>query len=340
MKMEIREFGQEEWYKIVSDFEELSLMQTWEYAEAKAKVSPWKVTRAIFLQENKIVAATQGLMRTIPFLNRGLVWINRAPLWRKLKEDGNSIQLAGMLQELRRYWVEEKKMYLRIAPPILDDEESGLILTKAGFAFCNPSLKWTSARIDLTKTEEELRKGLKQKWRNCLNKAERLGLSFEFGVSPWLMEELVDEYRKMFQSKNLKSTVSPEFIKTLQNLLPDEKKMWVFTGIYNSERLGSILIAPYGDTCEYLVGAVNEIGKKYNTGQFLLWHAICEMKKLGYKWFDVGGADPEGTPPGILHFKEGMGGKPYKLVGELEAYKRSFFTEAIRWRVNRVVGNK
>ena len=46
--------------------------------------------------------------------------------------------------------------------------------------------------------------------------------------------------------------------------------MWVFAGRYKGEKLGSILIVPYGDVCEYIVGAVNDIGKKYNAGQFLI----------------------------------------------------------------------
>ena len=47
-------------------------------------------------------------------------------------------------------------------------------------------------------------------------------------------------------------------------------------------------------------------------------NAICEMKKLGYIWFDVGGADPLRTTHGIFHFKEGVNGIPYRLIGEWE----------------------
>ena len=94
--------------------------------------------------------------------------------------------------------------------------------------------------------------------------------------------------------------MSPEFILTLQNLLPEKDKMWVLSAKHQDTNLGSILIAGYGNKAEYIAGAVNDRGKKSNTSQFLLWNAVCEMKRRGFKWFDVGGAHPEITPKGIL----------------------------------------
>jgi len=316
--MKIEKIEQREWYRIISKFEDISLIQLWEYNQAKVNLGQGRAIQHLFWKKNEIIGAAQAIIRTIPFCKRGLVWINRAPLWRKIGEKENIALLKNMIKELQKYWVDRKKMYLRIVPPLLDNEENQIVLKEMGFSLCSPSFKWTSARVNLTRPEEDLRKGLNQKWRNNLNKAERFGLSFEFGNSSELISELIFDYKKQLQNNNFKASISPEFISILQNLLPDEKKMWVFAGRYNGEKLGGILIAPYGDVCEYIVGAVNCIGKKYNAGQFLLWCAICEMKKLGYRWFDVGGADPLRTPQGIFHFKEGLNGMPYRLIGEWE----------------------
>ena len=78
--MELRHFGQDEWHNIVSSMEDLSIMQTWEFGEAKAKIGPWKVSRGLFWKDEEIAGAIQAMIRTIPFLTRGLVWINRGPL--------------------------------------------------------------------------------------------------------------------------------------------------------------------------------------------------------------------------------------------------------------------
>jgi acyl carrier protein len=39
---------------------------------------------------------------------------------------------------------------------------------------------------------------------------------------------------------------------------------------------------------------------------------------LGYRWFDMGGIDPENLP-GITAFKRGIGGGEYQLIGNFEA---------------------
>lgn len=328
--MEVRQFSQEEWYQIISQFEDLSLAQMWEYAEAKAKLGPWKPVRHLFWKGNEIVGAAQGVMRTIPLLKRGLVWICRAPLWRKNEETDNLMLMREMLIDLRKYWINEKRMHLLIQPPLLDKKKNRLLMEKVGFCPYQPLFKYTSAVIELTKSEEELRKGLKQKWRNCLNKAERLGISCICGTSNELIEALLYDYKELLRYKKFQTPITPRLIRILQNLLPNKSKMWVFAAEKGEKRLGSILIACYGHSCMYLVGAVNESGKKFNAGQFLLWQSICKMRELGYKKFDVGGANPEKTPPGILHFKQGLGGKPYRLIGQFEAYNNKLLAWLIK----------
>jgi len=81
---------------------------------------------------------------------------------------------------------------------------------------------------------------------------------------------------------------------------------------------------------------VNGAGRAANAGQLLLWRAVCEMKELGYRWFDLGGMDLYQTPSGIFHFKAGLGGTPYRLVGEFEAHDGRWVSKMIRWRVHRV----
>jgi lipid II:glycine glycyltransferase (peptidoglycan interpeptide bridge formation enzyme) len=332
IRMEIRDFGQEEWNDIVLDIDTLSLMQTWEFGEAKALTGPWKVSRAIFRKGNEIVGAAQAMIRTVPLLNRGLVWINRAPLL-KNSDTAQSDVYIDILSELKKYWVDENKMYLRIAPPLMASNENYAILEKAGYLRATETDGWASEIVDLSRSTEELRKGLQQKWRNCLNKAERLEVSCETGSSDVLMDELLDDYKALLDNVGFGTNLSSELVKTMQNLLPDSRGMLVFVGRQNGEKLGSILIAPYGDTCMYLIGATNHTGRKVNANHYLIWNAVCEIKKRGYRWFDLGGAHPDNTPPGILHFKRGLRGRPYQLMGEVEAYQDGLLNKVIRKRV-------
>jgi len=332
IRMEIRDFEQNEWSLIVSNIDTLSLMQTWEFGETKCRVGPWKVWRAVFYKGEETVGAVQAMIRIVPFLNRGLVWINRAPIIIN-KYMAQADIYIDMLKELKEYWVDKKNMYLRIAPSLITSGENYAISEKAGYLRATERDGWVSEIVDLSLSLDELRKGLEQKWRNCLNKSERMDVVCEIGSSDIFMEELLGYYKILLRSKGFVSNLTPEYLRTIQNLLPDSRKMLVFIGRRDGERLGGILIASYGNTCIYLIGATNDSGKEVNVSYYLLWNAICEMKKRGFRWLDVGGAHPEDTPLGILHFKRGLKGNLYQLMGEVDAYKDGFINRMIKRRI-------
>jgi hypothetical protein len=335
IELATRAYLQEEWSNISSGFQDLSLMQTWEYAEAKAEMGPWRVWRATFVDGELVVGAVQALVRPIPRLGGGLVWINRGPLWRRSANVDPSL-LVLMMEELRHHWVEQQHMYLRIAPPIWEAEGELNACERTGCRQVDGSVGWASARLDLSLTIEALRSHLQQKWRNCLNKAERIGFTAQCGSDSVVFHELLASYKTMLQEKQFQTNITPPFLCRLQESLPPGRKLWSFIGRHNEQVLGGILIATYGDTCEYLVGAINEAGRALNAGQFWLWQSVCQMKTLGYRWFDLGGMDPQHTPPGIFHFKAGLGGTPYRLVREFEADDGGWRSRVIRWYVSRV----
>ena len=238
------------------------------------------------------------------------------------------------MEELRYFWVEQQHMYLRIAAPYLEREMQKSPLGLNGYEPAESS-GWVSARLDLFSPLETIRSQLQQKWRNCLNKAERLGLDVQFGCNDLLFGEFIGEYKRMLAERPYETSVTPSLLSRFQGILPSERKLCVLTGRQSGQLVGAVLIARYGQSCEYLAGAVNKSGRAISAGQLLLWHAVCEMKNLGCRWFDVGGMDPQHTPGGIFHFKAGMGGVPYRLVGEMEAHDGSWLNKIIRSRVSR-----
>lgn len=310
LRLETKDYSQNEWHQIASQFDDLSLIQTWEYGEAKSRTGGWGVVRHIFLQGREVIGAAQAVIKRVPLFNQGLVWINRAPLFQRSGVDPDFILLQEMLKALRQYWVDQRKMYLRVAPPVDEMTSTPLHLI--------PNSQWMSAVIDLTRSPEQLRYGLDKKWRNCLTKAEKSGLTYESGTDEVHMSELIEDYRALIARKDF-SSVTPEFLLVLQTILPPDRKMVVLRGRRGAERLGSILIARYGDTAEYLIGAVSIPGRLLNAGQFLLWNAMVQMRRMGLRRFDLGGMHPEKTPKGIFHFKQGVCGVPYTLVGEFDA---------------------
>ena len=187
--------------------------------------------------------------------------------------------------------------------------------------------------LNLTVPEATLRAGLRQKWRNGLNKAERAKLSVRAGSGDGPFAAFLDGHRTLDARLGLATGVTAEFLSALQALLPEDRRMEAFVAESGGTVVGSVLMARYGESCEYLAGNLTDEGRRLGAGQFLLWRAVCAMKAAGARRFDLGGLDPEATPAGIVRFKDGLGGTRYRLAPELEAVGGGVLGRLVRWRV-------
>lgn len=333
IRLECREFDAAEWAERMGNAPSLSLLQTWSYGEAKSRTGSWRAERGVILDGDRPVGAVQALVRKVPFLAGGLVWINRGPVFSELNEVGPDLWREA-LEVMRRRWVGERRMVLRIAPPRyqLADQDASL---PPGFQHVEGGRGYQSSRVDLDPSVEMLRKALEHKWRNALNKAERLGLTLESGTDPHLFSSVLTEYRATLERKGYQTSVTPELLESLQATSRADGTLWSLMARSADDVLGIMMVARYGRTAEYLIGSSSDAGRKVNVGHLLLWRAMNEMKSQGYRWFDLGGMDPERTPAGIFHFKSGVRGTPYALPDEVEACNRGVLSWSVRYAAGR-----
>ena len=320
---------------MVEDFNDVSLLQTWEYAEASSQTRGLEVSRLLFEIDGAIVGAAQGFIRAIPLIGGGAVVINRGPLWRR--NDAEPSRLLSVLAALRDYWVEKKGMYLRVSPAIKSGEVPETLFHEAGYQSAEYSRPWVSGRLDLLEPADTLRKSLRNNWASSLKKAEAAGIAVESGIERALLNQIQSEFEKLIAEKQFRSTVTPAFLEKFQEMADNRHKLWSFTAAHDGRSLGGIALARYGSVCEYLVGTVNEEGKRLNAGQLLLWSAVLNVKQAGYQWLDLGGMDSEGTPKGVLYFKSGLNAEPYTYIGDFEAYSPGLINKAIRWKLERQI---
>lgn len=327
----LREFSREAWDDAVRGFRDLSLVQCWEYAEAKARTGPWRVERGTIGDAARPAGLFQALVRRLPAgLPGGLAWINRGPLWRRQGED--SASLAPLLEALHRHYAEGRGMVLRLAPAAAESELDPV----AGFRPAAPG--WASACLDLTPPTEELRRRLDAKWRGHLNKGERAGLQVRDGTDGEAFAAFLEHHRAFIAERRFATSLTPELLASLHHLLAPQGRLGVWLALDDGAPVASLLMVRYGDTCEYLAGNTGEAGRRANAGQVLLWRALVAMKERGCRRLDVSGMDPEATPQGIYRFKRGLAPEPYRLAGELEAGGGGLLGALVRWRVGRARG--
>ncbi len=328
-------FSQSDWNSAISQFADLNLLQTWEYAEAASRTRALEVRRLLIKADGHVIGAAQAFVRAIPYIGGGAVLVNRGPLWQS--ERATPSTLAAVISALREYWVSKRGMYLRVAPAIRAGEVSQGLFKEASYDPAQYSRPWISACLDLSSPTETLRRSLRANWNASLKKAESAGIKVDYGPEERLLTDIRTELERLTVRKQFMSPVTPAFIETFQDFADDKHKLWSFTAMHGKQPLGGIALARYGSVCEYLIGAVNDEGKRLGAGQLLLWSAVIKAKDSGYRWLDLGGMDPEATPKGILYFKSGLGAKSYELLGDFEAYSPGLINKAIRWKLERTL---
>ena len=213
----------------------------------------------------------------------------------------------------RRWWV------VQIAPE-LQGKEYALRLTAELKLRHLPIAPWASGMVSLADDEERRLMALQGKWRNCLRKGWKLGVSVSVSSGDsGELAELLARYRQLQQSRGF-TGISDALIAALAR---QTGANWEFT-LFVANRpettvvddsVGMLVSVRHGDSTTYLIGATTEEGRKLQANYVLLWRAMQHAKSLGCQWFDIGGLNST-TPEGIAHFKQGLNPVSYALVGE------------------------
>jgi lipid II:glycine glycyltransferase (peptidoglycan interpeptide bridge formation enzyme) len=327
MKFELFNGTQQEWNDQLNSSTSASIMQLWEFGEAKKELDGWELIRYTGANENGLQIAFNALIKRIPLLGKGLVFINRPAYFIDINEKNEVLKI---LESLKKFWVDDQKMFLMVDPSLPNEKFSINDLQELGFhPDKEDEVGWATDIISLQPTEEELRKGLKAKWRNCLNKSEKLGVTTTAGKGKENVDKFINDYKLLIKEIGFKPGVSPEFIYKMCEISGFENSI-VITATCEGEDVGSILVPKFGNTSIYLASGAHSAGKKLNVAYKLLWEAMLQSKKEGLSFFDVGGANEVTTPKGILHFKRGLGGAPVSFIPKVTAYKKGMMSFAIK----------
>lgn len=301
--------GCEAWDTLLAQAGKSNLLQSWAYGEAKGRVEGWKARRGVVQKDGRVIALFQALEKKWGLFT--IIRINRGPL--VLVKDLDFMVRKNLYQAVKEVWPLWRGKLLLIAPGLEEMPENQAILALAGYRR-RPASRWQSSWINLSRPEDALRKGLKGKWRNQLNVAERAGLTLKTDTTSAGFAWMMERYQETMQEKQFQGTgtqLIAEYRKHVSN-----ESLIVFSAENEAhERVAGILIVRHGDACTYWVGWNGEKGRRLNANNFLLWQAALEMKKRGCKWFDLGGIE-DCAAPSIARFKRGMNGEEYQLIGE------------------------
>ena len=266
-------------------------------------------------------------------LPKGLCWLycNRGPFLRELSKNN----LDKFLEEVKKIAKKENAVFLRIEPPYKLNTQEAKEYEKTA-----KKLKFHKAHashqpectlvIDLTKSEEEILKDMKQKGRYNIRLAEKKGVIVKESKDASRFYEILKEttQRDGFTPHNEK------FYQTMIDELEPIKMAKLYIAEYEGQAIAGLIATFYGETATYYYGASSNTHRNVMAPYLLQWYAIKEAKKQGFANYDFLGIAPPNNKnhpwEGVTSFKKKFGGETVQYVKAKEFVFKPFWYWLIR----------
>jgi lipid II:glycine glycyltransferase (peptidoglycan interpeptide bridge formation enzyme) len=309
--------GKAEWSALLQQFADASIYQTWSYGAVR-----WgekNLSHVVLRRGAEVVAMAQAAVRKVIGFPVGIAYVPWGPIWRLKSTAATTGVFLEVIKALRVEYADNRGLLLRVSPNEIADgyDKVATELTETGFKLT--SLPYRTLLLNITAPLETLRKGLDQKWRNQLNRAERNGLEVIQGVGDDIYSEFAGLYRMLRARKKFETFVDIEEFRRIQQGLEADLKMRVMICYADGAPAAALVGSAIGEKGIYLFGATNDTGMKSKGSYLLQWRMLEWLKEAGCRWYDLGGIDPEGNH-GVYHFKSGLSGRDVRHVGQYDLY--------------------
>jgi lipid II:glycine glycyltransferase (peptidoglycan interpeptide bridge formation enzyme) len=191
-----------------------------------------------------------------------------------------------------------------------------------------------TAIVDLTRSEEEILAGMKQKTRYNIRIAEKHGVTVSDAAyaNAHLLKHDVDVFWRLMSETTdrdgFHSHPRDYFEKMVDVLNPRRHKGGMLAvrlvfAMHDGEAVAAGLFAEYGDTVTYLHGASMAAKRQVMAPYALHWGVMRDAKARGFKKYDLWGVAPNDEDTkhpwfGITRFKMGFGGARVSYLGTWE----------------------
>ena len=307
---------------MLEDFSDANIYQTWSYDQVRGGRD--NISHIVLKKDSTAVAAAQAKLLRLPLIGAGIAYVRWGPLWRPKTRKPDADVFRQAIRALRNEYACKRGLVLRLRPVLFREVSSQQfisILTDEGYS-AGPEAPDRTLQLDLTKTTEELRQGMRPHWRRYLKVAEKNNLKIVEGSSDALFEEFIGIYRELV---NRKSFVEPNDIaefRSIQQRLPENLKLKILLSKAADGKLCSgIICSAMGDTGVYLYGATSNTGLNSRGSYLLHWRLIEWLKETGVTTYDLHGINPV-TNPGTYKFKSdlcGSNGADLHFLGQYDA---------------------
>jgi hypothetical protein len=319
-----------EWATMLDHFQDANIYQTRSYGTVR-----WGAANLshIVIKRNGDVLAMAQLRIVRPMgLRYGIAYLRWGPIWGRRGKEYDPDIAAFMAGALEEEYVRKRGLLLRVLPNAYTGSERAALFQSSFARFVsqptNRDTTYRTSMLDLTPSIEELRGNLDKKWRNALSRSEKNGLEIVKGDGIEEYRVFCRMYREMLKRKSFETTVDVAEFGRIQEDLPKNHRMQILICQQAGVPVAGIVCSAMGDSAVYLLGATSDSGLTAKGAYLLHWTWIRHLKERGFRWYDLGGIDPERNP-GVYHFKSGLSGVDCTHINALIASNGTFSSTII-----------
>jgi len=299
------------WEDFVLSQRENSFLQSWNWGKVN-ELMGGKIFRLGLFEDKKL---TGGSLIIKTRAKRGThLLVPGGPLipWQKQS------CVKTFFNYLKNLGKEEKCWFIRVRPELPAGGESQKMFRNLGFLDAPMHLHAENTwELDITKSEEEIFKGMRKTTRYLVRQGEKLGLTLEKSIDPRkakilfrLQEETVARHGFVGFPEKIFRYQMETFGKDNQGSL--------FLVSYRRKIIAAAIFIFYGETAYYHHSGTSSLFPKVPASYFMIWEAIKEAKRRGLKRFNFWGISPKMDPHhrfyGVTLFKMGFGGQRKDLL--------------------------
>jgi lipid II:glycine glycyltransferase (peptidoglycan interpeptide bridge formation enzyme) len=324
-----------EWSQMLDLFDDANLYQTWSYGGVR-----WgekTLSHLVLKRDGEVLGLAQVRVIRPTRFKFGMAYLRWGPLYERRGSPLDPEVTAAMARSLEEEYVGKRKLFLRVLPNAFAGMPRAATIQSAFGRFTPEPLvadnTYRTFIVDLSPSIDELRKKLDKKWRNQLSSSEKNNLKVMWATGT---DGFRDGYRafcliynQMRKRKTFETTVDVEEFGRIQLDLPEPHRMRVLICEDNGVPVAGLVASAMGDTAIYLLGATSDEGLKSKGAYLLQWTLIKWLKENGFKWYDLGGIDPERNP-GVYHFKRGFSGIDVTQINPLAACDSAVSSAMVR----------
>ena len=332
---------QKTWDTFITSHEEANFLQSWDFYEFHKSRGNEIVRRAAVDKSGKILGAYAGVVENA---KRGRhLAIAGGPIL-----DWSDASLAkALIADIK---TEAKKLncvFARIRPQLeLSAESTGLFeeTLKARKAPMYLSVEYAGV-LDLTKSEDDILKGMRQRLRRALRKGAKNDIKIDKSSDPkdihtFYKIELETAKRHDFYA------FSEDFLTKQFAAFAENDEAVLYTAKKDGEILAQNFMIFYGNEASYHYGVSSELGTKLSGAPLLHMEAMRDARKRGIKryslWGIVGENETKHRFYGVSQFKRGFGVDELRylpahdLVINRLKYPKTWLIETLRRKIRHV----